>query len=134
MDFLVVDDDKTFRDATCFLIDGEGHYAEGVATGEQALTTIKEEKFDTVLLDLNLPKVSGLEVLRRIKSDPVTRRIPVVILAMSRRDHDIIECSRLGAENYMIKPVSFDGFCKLTPLLSLRWALLDQENSSGSAR
>lgn len=87
-----------------------------------------------VLLDLNLPKVSGLEVLRRIKTDPLTRRIPVVILAVSRRDRDIIECSRLGAENYMIKPVSFDGFCKLTPQLSLRWALLDQETGAGPAR
>ncbi|MEO7600198.1 MAG: response regulator [Opitutus sp.] len=78
-----------------------------------------------VLLDLNLPKVSGIEVLRRIKTDPVTRNIPVVILALSRRDRDILECSRLGAQNYMIKPVSFDGFCKLTPQLSLRWALLN---------
>jgi NtrC-family two-component system response regulator AlgB len=59
MDFLVIDDDKTFRDATCLLIDTEGHYAEAASTGEMALTEIKDGKFDAVLLDLNLGNASG---------------------------------------------------------------------------
>ena len=77
MDFLVIDDDKTFRDATCFLIDGEGHYAEGASSGQLGLATLKEEKFDAVLLDLNLGKENGLDVLTEIlKARP---NLPVVM-------------------------------------------------------
>jgi len=78
-----------------------------------------------VLLDLNLPKVSGLEVLRRIKENPLMRSVPVVVLSGSHQDENIIESGRLGAENYIIKPVSFDSFCKVASRLSLRWALLN---------
>ena len=84
-----------------------------------------------VLLDLNLPKISGLDVLRRIKANEETRTIPVVVLTVSQQDQDIIECGRLGAENYIIKPVSFDNFCKVTPKLSLRWALLNPASEQG---
>jgi len=85
----------------------------------------KENRPQLVLLDLNLPKVSGLEVLRRIKSDRRTRTIPVIVLTMSRRDRDIGECRRLGAESYIVKPVDFFNFSTVTPQLSLRWALLE---------
>ena len=78
-----------------------------------------------VLLDLNLPRVSGVEVLRQIKADERTRMIPVIVLTVSQQDRDIIECGRLGAEDYIVKPVGFDNFCKVTPKLSLRWALLN---------
>lgn len=78
-----------------------------------------------ILLDLNLPKVSGLEVLRRVKAHESTRGIPVVVLSGSHRDENVIESARLGAVNYIIKPVSFDSFCKVASRLSLRWALLN---------
>ena len=84
-----------------------------------------ENRIHVVLLDLNLPKISGVEVLRRIKSDERTRKIPVVVLTGSRTDRDIAECRRLGAQTYLVKPVGFDNFSKVTPQLSLRWALLD---------
>lgn len=77
-----------------------------------------------ILLDLNLPKVSGLEVLRRIKANSATRGIPVIILTVSRQDRLILECSRLGVANYIVKPVNFDNFSKLIPKVSLRWAVL----------
>jgi CheY-like chemotaxis protein len=77
-----------------------------------------------ILLDLNLPRVSGLEVLRKIKADKRTRAIPVVILATSTRDRDIGECRRLGAENYIIKPLGFQNFSEVTPYLSLAWTLV----------
>ena len=77
-----------------------------------------------ILLDLVLPKVSGLEVLRQIKAEPSTKDIPVVVLSGSREDRNIEECARLGAENYLIKPVLFDNLCKVTSRLQLRWALL----------
>jgi two-component system, NtrC family, response regulator AlgB len=63
MDFLVIDDDKTFRDATCFLIEEAGHYAEGVESGQLGLNWLKEDKWDAVLLDVNLGRENGLDVL-----------------------------------------------------------------------
>ncbi len=84
-----------------------------------------ENRPHVVLLDLNLPKISGVEVLRRIKSDERTRKIPVVVLTGSRTDGDIAECRRLGAQTYIVKPLGFDNFSRVTPQLSLRWALLE---------
>ena len=78
-----------------------------------------------VLLDLKLPKVSGLEVLRRIKGDGRTRNIPVVVLTVSRRDRDIGECRRLGVESYIVKPVDIVNLSTVTPSLSLGWGLLE---------
>lgn len=83
-----------------------------------------ERRPQIIMLDLNLPKVSGLEVLRRIKSDRRTRAIPVVILTVSQDNYDIAECRRLGAENYIVKPVDFQSLSRATPPLKLNWALL----------
>ena len=77
-----------------------------------------------ILLDLNLPKINGLEVLRRIKADPRTEKIPVVILTVSKRDRDMAECRRLGAETYIVKPVDFPNFSAVTSNLSLAWTLV----------
>ena len=76
-----------------------------------------------VLLDLYLPKVSGLEVLRRIKADDRTRAIPVVVLTVSQVFSDYNECQRLGAESYIIKPLNFQRLSQITPRLNLDWAL-----------
>jgi CheY-like chemotaxis protein/DNA-binding transcriptional regulator YiaG len=77
-----------------------------------------------VLLDLNLPKGGGLEVLRRLKADERTRDIPVIVLTASTRDRDIGECRRLGAANYIVKPVGFHNFSEVTARLNLRWMLI----------
>ncbi len=77
-----------------------------------------------VLLDLGLPGISGLEVLRQLKDDTRTRDIPVVVLTGSQHDRNILECSRLGASNYIIKPVNFDTFSRAAAQLNQRWALL----------
>jgi CheY-like chemotaxis protein len=77
-----------------------------------------------ILLDLNLPKKSGLDVLREIKGDKRTKHIPVIILTVSNRDRDINECRRLGAETYIVKPLDFWSFSKVTARLSLAWVLV----------
>jgi two-component system response regulator len=77
-----------------------------------------------VLLDLQLPKVHGLEVLRRVKADPEARQVPIVVLTGSRNDRDMQEAMRLGANAYLLKPVDFHRFAEITPKLSFRWALL----------
>lgn len=83
-----------------------------------------KERPHVILLDLNLPKVSGLEVLRRIKAEKRTRKIPVVILTVSQKDQDIAECRRLGVETYIVKPVDFQRLSQATPRLHLDWALV----------
>ena len=77
-----------------------------------------------ILLDLKLPDIGGLEVLRRIKAEPQTRMIPVVVPTESPRHRDIAECRRLGVEAYITKPVDFLRFTMVTPQLRLQWALL----------
>lgn len=77
-----------------------------------------------VLLDLNLPKVDGLEVLRKIKADSRTRAIPVVVLTISRRGQDVAESRKLGADAYIVKPVDFQSFSEVVPKLNLQLAVL----------
>ncbi|MFO7575432.1 MAG: response regulator [Bacteroidales bacterium] len=79
-----------------------------------------------ILLDLKLPKVSGLEVLREIKSNPVTRVIPVVVLTSSKEESDIIESYALGVNSYIIKPVDFDKFVSSVRDLGVYWLLVNQ--------
>ncbi len=79
-----------------------------------------------VLLDLKLPLVDGLEVLRRVKSDPRTRSIPVVILTSSREERDIVDTYNLGVNSYIVKPVDFAQFTEAVQQLGLYWLLLNQ--------
>ena len=77
-----------------------------------------------ILLDLDLPKLDGLEVLRRVKADARTRSIPVVVLAGSNRDERIAAGKRLGAAAHIVKPVGFQNLIEVMPRLSLQWGLL----------
>ena len=79
-----------------------------------------------VLLDLKLPKVSGLEVLRALKQDERTRAIPVVVVTSSREDPDIKTAYSLGANSYVVKPVDFDAFAESVSSLGLYWLLVNQ--------
>jgi CheY-like chemotaxis protein len=83
-----------------------------------------EQNPHVILLDLNLPKIHGVEVLRRIKADERTRNYQVVILTNSQNDEQIRQALALGASAYLVKPVNFHNFSKITPKLSLQWALL----------
>jgi CheY-like chemotaxis protein len=79
-----------------------------------------------VLLDLKLPKVDGIAVLRRLKGDPRTRMIPVVVLTSSREQSDVIETYNLGVNSYIVKPVNFDSFIDSVRNLGMYWLLLNQ--------
>lgn len=79
-----------------------------------------------ILLDLKLPLVSGLEVLREIKGDPRTQMIPVVVLTSSREERDLVESYRLGTNSYIAKPVDFEQFTESARQLGLYWLLLNE--------
>src|SRR5256885_12533970 len=108
MDFLVIDDDKTFRDATCLLIEDEGHHAEAVGTGENGLRTLKDDEFDAALLDLNLGSENGLDVLQQIvKSYP---DLPVVMFTAQGNVTSAVEAMRRGALDFLEKPFTPEQF------------------------
>jgi CheY-like chemotaxis protein len=79
-----------------------------------------------VLLDLKLPRVDGLEVLKQLKADPRTQMVPVVMLTSSREERDLVESYRLGVNSYIVKPVDFEQFTKAARQLGLFWLLLNE--------
>lgn len=102
MDFLIVDDDPTFREAASLLIEEDGHYAEAVGSGDAALTRLKEERFEAVLLDLHLGAENGLDVLSDIlKTHP---ELPVVLCTAEGKVAPAVEAMRRGAVDYLEKP------------------------------
>jgi two-component system response regulator len=83
-----------------------------------------------ILLDLKLPLVDGLEVLEKVKSDPRTRSIPVVMLTSSREERDIVESYELGVNSYIVKPVDFEQFTESIRQVGMYWMLLNQARSA----
>jgi len=79
-----------------------------------------------ILLDLKMPKVNGIEVLKALKEDARTKKIPIVVLTSSKEDPDIQECYQLGVNSYVVKPVHFDNFLKAVSDLGLYWLLVNQ--------
>ncbi|MBK7862325.1 MAG: response regulator [Archangiaceae bacterium] len=86
----------------------------------------KRSRPRVVLLDLKLPKVNGMEVLRALKSNELTRSVPVVMLTSSKEDRDLAAAYQLGVNSYIVKPVEFASFVKAVEQLGLYWALLNQ--------
>lgn len=99
------------------------------ATGKYADTRSVQYPPKVILLDIQMPKVNGIEVLQRIKADPLTRATPVVILTSSKENPDIQKCYDLGANSYIVKPVNFEGFAQAIKNLGFYWLLLNQPPS-----
>ena len=96
--------------------------------GAEALEILISErpKPRVIFLDLKLPKVDGMEVLRRVRTDERTRAIPVVVLTSSQEERDITECYKLGANSYVVKPVEFDKFYRAVGDLATYWLMLNK--------
>lgn len=94
-------------------------FGTGAGEGREALVQPK-----LVLLDLKLPKVGGIEVLRRLRADERTKGVPVLVLTSSSEDRDVIETHHLGANSYIVKPVEFENFSAAVNNMGLYWMLL----------
>jgi two-component system response regulator len=135
---LLVEDDRDDEELTLRALRKSNIRNEVIIArdGEQALQVLfGDEKFvdhdsdllpAVVLLDLKLPKVNGIEVLRRIRQDPRTRRLPVVVLTSSKLERDRDEVYDLGANSFITKPVDFDKFCEAVGHLGMYWVLLNE--------
>lgn len=101
--------------------------------GEEALNFLFSPEHNAmpkiILLDIKMPKVDGIEVLRKIKSDPYRKIIPVVVLTSSKEERDIIESYKLGVNAYIVKPVEFDKFVKAVSEIGFFWLILNQPPS-----
>jgi two-component system response regulator len=137
VEILVVEDNATDLEMTMRALK-KHHLANrvlAVRDGEEALDYVfARGKFEgranrhprVILLDLKLPKVDGIEVLRTIKSDERTKTIPVVVLTSSAEERDRIESYRLGVNSYIVKPVEFDGFIRAISEVGFYWLLLNK--------
>ena len=109
-----------------------------VRDGEEALAFLFDPQkpnhasLKLVLLDLKLPKVDGLEVLKVVKSDPRTRRIPVVVMTSSREESDLVRSYDLGVNSYLQKPVDFDQFRDVVKRMGFYWLLINQPPPQGA--
>lgn len=106
--------------------DGEEALEFIFATGRYADIRNANHTPKLILLDIHMPKVNGIEVLEKIKSDEQTKATPVVILTSSKEDPDIKKCYNLGANSYIVKPLSFEGFTEAIKNLGFYWLLLNQ--------
>ena len=134
---LLVEDNPNDRELTIRALKKHGvaNHIYTVQDGAEALDFIYcreaysgrqiENRPGVILLDLKLPKVDGIDVLRTIKRDERTKTIPVVVLTSSRENSDIAECYRMGANSYVVKPVEFSDFSETVGQLGLYWMLLN---------
>ena len=103
---LVVDDEEDLLELVRYTLAKEGHRVQGVTSGEEALKAVRRQAPDLIVLDWMLPAVDGLEICRRLKSDPKTRDIPVVMLTAKGEESDMVKGLERGADDYIAKPFS----------------------------
>ena len=133
VEILLVEDDPADAEMTMRAL-RRNHLANKihwVKDGEQALDYMFGERAPAslpklVLLDLKMPKVDGMEVLRRLKADRATQAVPVVIMTSSNEEKDVVESYNLGANSYIVKPVQFDAFLDTVGKIGLYWLLTNR--------
>jgi two-component system, OmpR family, alkaline phosphatase synthesis response regulator PhoP len=103
---LIVDDEEDILELISYNLTRDGYRVSTAMTGEQALNSARQGKPDLILLDLMLPGIDGLEVCRLLKSDPLTRAVPIIMVTAKGEDADIVTGLEMGADDYIIKPFS----------------------------
>jgi CheY-like chemotaxis protein len=144
VEILLVEDNPDDRELTIrtLRLSGIANRIEVATTGAEAVDFLFGEGVyshrDTsqqprvILLDLKLPLLSGVEVLRRIRAEPKLQKVPVVILTSSSEERDLNECYALGANSYIVKPVDFGQFSEAIRALGLYWLLLNESPRGGT--
>jgi two-component system response regulator len=136
VDILLVEDNPYDAEMTILALKEHNlaNHLHHVKNGAEALDylfdpqgSLRQQTPHVILLDMKLPKVHGLEVLRRIKSDEQARKIPVVVFTSSNQDSDIEECYRLGVNSFITKPLEFESFIDVVSNLGLYWLLLNRQ-------
>ena len=145
IEILLVEDNPNDEELTLYALkkNNINNYIQVVRDGAEALEYLFctgtyahrqiNEPPKVVLLDLKLPKVDGLEVLKKIKADERTRIIPVVVLTSSQEESDIVESYQLGVNSYIVKPVDFEQFIEAVRQLGLYWMLLNISPTHGNS-
>lgn len=146
LDILLVEDSQEDVDLALHTLQREklANHILVVRDGAEALDFIfcrgpfQHRSFDhlprLVLLDLKLPKIDGMEVLKQIKGDPRTKTIPVVIMTSSKEERDLVASYNLGANSYIQKPVDFDQFRETVKTVGLYWLVINQPPVAGDSR
>jgi two-component system response regulator len=146
VEILLVEDSEKDVELTLHALRAEnlGNQIHVARDGEEALEFLAAQENELgngtgvlpklILLDLKLPKIDGLQVLRQIKSNPTMRIIPVVVLTSSKEDEDMVRSYRLGVNSYLQKPVNFEQFRKMVKELGLYWLLINQLPSSSALK
>lgn len=138
IEILLVEDNEKDIELTLHALRAEklGNQIQVARDGEEALQFLAAQERQLeggngvlpklILLDLKLPKIDGLQVLRQIKSNPITQVIPVVVLTSSKEDEDMVRSYQLGVNSYLQKPVNFEQFRRMVKDLGLYWLLVNQ--------
>lgn len=137
IEILLVEDNEKDIELTLHALRSEnlGNQIHVARDGEEALQFLADCEAEltsgnamprVILLDLKLPKVDGLEVLRQIKGNPIMKVIPVVVLTSSKEDEDVISSYRLGVNSYLQKPVNFEQFRKMVKQLGMYWLVVNR--------
>ena len=137
VEVLLVDDDEADAELTIRALRKEGlaNRIDWAKDGQEGLDFVyRQGSFKDrdgtnpklILLDIKMPKVDGIEVLRRLKSDPATRLIPIVIMTSSDRDRDVIDSYRLGVNAYVVKPIEFEDLSATITRLGFFWMLVNR--------
>ena len=123
---LVIDDELAICRPIKHVAEGCGFAVVITDDSETFVRRLRCWKPTVIVLDLKMPKVDGIEVLRQIKTNETTRTIPVVIMTSSKEEQDIIASYDLGVNSYVVKPVDFEGFAKAVSELGMYWLLINQ--------
>ena len=125
INILVADDHKLIRQGIKNFLEVQGEFdvSAEAETGEEAISTAEKIKPDIIIMDLNMPRMGGVEFMEIVKTDDALKRIPVIILTTSKAEQDRVKTFNLGLAGYIIKPVDHDNFIEMMDKIHQYWEL-----------
>ena len=130
--FLIIDDDPGIAKFLVTYLRQRGHTCDSLTDGFQTAAWLAHHDSDVVIVDLKMPKVDGMEVLRAIKADSRTKAVPVVIMTSSKQQRDLVESYHSGVNSYIQKPINFGEFQQVIGQLGYYWLAVNQSAPPGA--